>query len=730
MDKVTETAFIQSISENQYIREYCRIKGTPVSFEQIQYDYENLNIKIKDSNDMKLFQSFMNTNTDAKDFIIQDYSSFGEDKGHSVLVSHNDDVYVAFNGTNDREWVDNGIGMYSLSTDQQRAAANRFDEYMRAYGYSEDNNITVTGHSKGGNKAMFVTMEAEKADLITNCIAFDGQGFSPEAKQHWEAQYGDLYKDVVNKITLISGENDYVHQLGICIAGHQYTIGYQNWTNIDEKDIFAMLGSYHGHEWLFGKDGGNLKLNSISSPGELNQLIAQFMDEYMQLSKADREKSAVKLMRIIQLFKTGEINSYDPYQLIKDIDEILVFLSETPTGRNLLNYASGILMSLSIQLQSALLLNGPTSATVVAPAMALVTAINNYIELIKLRGWIKSWSQNDKPKISTNINHNTNHNITIGSSVSSIPVKTNNNSGKTSAGSCTEIALNKEAFEGLIPRFESNFDDAIKGARLANESEAVELGFDSLASAASSAVFDFEAQSILLFVNTIVQSFTSADEESKREAEKIIGPEIYSSICSGYTVVYDSNGGYSVQAVHQESLENYQGLQQHLPDNCTNTSLAMMIQRYYLMHYGQCDLVYDDINKNDFYWAVEYREGDMSKDLPGGHHYETHAEGPGKLIDAGGGNIQQGLANQLLQHPEGVVIYGRYATGGRHAILVTNCDVNSDGSFTFYAIDPATGNETDLQHTTLFSSSNWGTYGSVDSLLNNLFDYQYLSSVW
>lgn len=34
--------------------------------------------------------------------------------------------------------------------------------------------ITVTGHSKGGNKAQYVTVLSDKVD---RCISMDGQGF-------------------------------------------------------------------------------------------------------------------------------------------------------------------------------------------------------------------------------------------------------------------------------------------------------------------------------------------------------------------------------------------------------------------------------------------------------------------------------------------------------------------------------------------------------------------------
>ena len=37
--------------------------------------------------------------------------------------------------------------------------------------------LTVTGHSKGGNKAMFVTILCNN---VIRCVSFDGEGFSKE----------------------------------------------------------------------------------------------------------------------------------------------------------------------------------------------------------------------------------------------------------------------------------------------------------------------------------------------------------------------------------------------------------------------------------------------------------------------------------------------------------------------------------------------------------------------
>ena len=70
----------------------------------------------------------------------------------------------------------------------------RPNEMVGKYGISGRDHVAVTGYSKGGNKAQYVTVVSANADLIDSCVALDGQGFSPEAVSFWK-QYPDIYED-------------------------------------------------------------------------------------------------------------------------------------------------------------------------------------------------------------------------------------------------------------------------------------------------------------------------------------------------------------------------------------------------------------------------------------------------------------------------------------------------------------------------------------------------------
>lgn len=99
--------------------------------------------------------------------------------------------YVVYRGTNDGEWLDNAEGMTKEHTIQQERAANYFDKVAEKNGWTQDDNIVVTGHSKGGNKAQYVTMAANYRDLIDTAYPIDGQGFSQEAIDSWKSRYGE-----------------------------------------------------------------------------------------------------------------------------------------------------------------------------------------------------------------------------------------------------------------------------------------------------------------------------------------------------------------------------------------------------------------------------------------------------------------------------------------------------------------------------------------------------------
>lgn len=84
-------------------------------------------------------------------------------------------MYVIYRGTHgDSEWLDNAEGMLVSDTIQQKAALNYLLSVKERY---KPRYLAVAGHSKGGNKAQYITLTAPKG-TIDYGLSIDGQGFS------------------------------------------------------------------------------------------------------------------------------------------------------------------------------------------------------------------------------------------------------------------------------------------------------------------------------------------------------------------------------------------------------------------------------------------------------------------------------------------------------------------------------------------------------------------------
>ena len=217
--------------------------------------------------------------------------------------------YVVYRGTGDGEWPDNGIGMTSASTMQQERALSYFEEVVEALELGRQDHLVVTGHSKGGNKAQFVTMETRYDDLVDVCYSVDGQGFSEEAIDRWRERYGEEdYERRRRKLHGIHGENDYVSVLGNSVIPKDQ-IRYVK-TPV-EKSNFA---GYHDIKYMFAAliyDKGtksyittfNGRKNSdTKGQGELGRYASALSAKVMGLDTEQRDGCAAVIMQMMEAF--------------------------------------------------------------------------------------------------------------------------------------------------------------------------------------------------------------------------------------------------------------------------------------------------------------------------------------------------------------------------------------------------------------------------------------------
>lgn len=240
------------------------------------------------------------------------------DSGTSACTFKTEDgssIYVVYRGTSDGEWPDNGLGMTEASTVQQNRALTYFETVVEREHILEEHKLVITGHSKGGNKAQYVTMSTQYDKLLDVCYSIDGQGFSEHAIDNWRSIYREEdYLERTRKIIGICGENDYVNVLGNSIVPKDQVyyvktpVKVENFAGYhDIKYMFATLETdpetgeettvFHGR-----------KNSYVPRQGKLGIYAGTLSASLMELLPDKRDGCTALLMQIMELSgnrKTG-----------------------------------------------------------------------------------------------------------------------------------------------------------------------------------------------------------------------------------------------------------------------------------------------------------------------------------------------------------------------------------------------------------------------------------------
>lgn len=251
-----------------------------------------------------LEQEKQNGSSYLADMVMVDQSAIDTDIPGDLLYActfrSGNDYYIAYRGTGDGKWVDNGEGMYKDETVMQRKAADYFDLMAEKEHLGKDDNIIVTGHSKGGNSAQFATLAAGSRDLIDACYSFDGQGFSHNAIKKFRSGAGGeaAYQAQLDKMYSINGVNDPVHELGIAVIPPDHTY-------IAETRDGSDPGSWHGLEYMIAGGQVNVDFEHRISQGPIAEFAKALSAEMMKLSDEDLEDCALSIMSLIERYAFG-----------------------------------------------------------------------------------------------------------------------------------------------------------------------------------------------------------------------------------------------------------------------------------------------------------------------------------------------------------------------------------------------------------------------------------------
>lgn len=169
----------------------------------------------------------------------------------SCFVNSAGEAIIAVRGTQAtyEAWSDNFQGAYQVATNDQLELGAFVEKQAKLY-----SDITITGHSKGGNLAQYATIVY--GDIIDRCVSFDGQGFSDEFVHKYENEINQNSE----KIKSICASKDYVNVLLLSIAGETV---YLNTNSPDFKN-------QHSNFYLWSYNSG--KLNAF---GEFSDVVEQ-----------------------------------------------------------------------------------------------------------------------------------------------------------------------------------------------------------------------------------------------------------------------------------------------------------------------------------------------------------------------------------------------------------------------------------------------------------------------
>lgn len=266
------------------------------------------------------------------------------------------ELLFVFRGTNRLEWIDNAEGFTKEASRMQLHALKFFEDTIREGDYDKRGyTITTTGHSKGGNKAQFVTIVSQYN--VDKCVNIDGQGFSPMFFE----KYAKEIKEKRDRIVTMASTGDPVSQLGmkLSLEEHLYStygtdktpgintstkslgdrlLGYLKLSKPQNEPAVVLLSALLAHSTaaIF-----SVKNNEFSLTPEMptrkyyNQELNAVSDYIMKnFSMEDQKLVFSSLMTLISRTRTNSHNRErvivedTPARSLKDIAKSIALLGE------------------------------------------------------------------------------------------------------------------------------------------------------------------------------------------------------------------------------------------------------------------------------------------------------------------------------------------------------------------------------------------------------------------
>ena len=205
--------------------------------------------------------------------------AFGGGLGLSAIFVNEEmkEAVVAYRGTAAAEWTDDFLGANQIDSLQQ---INALEWYKAVYEKHNLKNyyVTVIGHSKGGNKAKYITI---LNNTVNRCVSFDGQGFSDKFMDYYK-------KEIVERQDVIENHNidfDYVNILMNDIGKKTFYCGFNygagGFAESHSPNTFFDFIDDHTYRMEVNPNGQRPEM----------QILNQFINSMIRSADNDKERS-------------------------------------------------------------------------------------------------------------------------------------------------------------------------------------------------------------------------------------------------------------------------------------------------------------------------------------------------------------------------------------------------------------------------------------------------------
>jgi len=248
---------------------------------------------------------------DVKEVSVDEVSQFGVTAFHR----NGEPFFIAFEGTDLRSlgWKEDLQMTYLPTIPSQEKAVDFLNQYLG----KNLNNVSIGGHSKGGNLAVFaaVFLEEEYQSYIQTIYSFDGPGFPKKLLEH------DSYLKIENRIEAFIPQESII---GLLLHKREkQTIVYSRASEVDQHDIYS---------WEIK---GNKFVPSELTAGA--KKIQQIMNDLLDiLTLKEREEFSEALFTIIGDGKDDFITGDRNYMLQKIPEMIKEFRDLNKEERQIL----------------------------------------------------------------------------------------------------------------------------------------------------------------------------------------------------------------------------------------------------------------------------------------------------------------------------------------------------------------------------------------------------------